>query len=148
MQVQETCLEVPWTITDEPLFTTQRLLAYLATGIHEDDYAGNDESFWLITMTPGRRAIARHRLKTGHLVAARVSCREIFEAALLAGAGAIACARTQHGGSVQPGLADGRLLWDLHEASKHMGVLLIDYLITQIDGCGYYAYSEHRRVRN
>ncbi len=67
---------------------------YLTTGIHEDDYTGSDESFWLITMTPRRHAIAHQRQKIGRLVAARVSCREIFEATLLAGAGAIACTRT------------------------------------------------------
>lgn len=148
MQVQETCLEIPWTKTETPLFTTQRVLEYLGAGIHADDYAGNDESFWLITITADRYPIARQCLKTAHLVAARVSCREIFEAALLAGASAIVCARTQHGGSVQPGLADGRLLWDIVESTKHLNVLLIDYLITRIGGCAYYSYQEHRRARD
>lgn len=133
--------------TDAPLFTTRRVLEYLEGGIHADDYAGDDEAFWLITMTADRHPIARLRLKTGHLVAARVSCREIFEAALLAGAGAIVCARTQHGGSVQPGLADGRLLWDIVESTKHLNVLLADYLITHVGGCAYYSYQEHRRAR-
>lgn len=145
MQVQETCLEVPWTKTEEPLFTTRRVLAYLGAAVHADDYAGNDESFWLITMTADRYPIARQRLKTAHLVAARISCREIFEAALLAGAAAMVCARTVQRGSVQPGLADGRLLYDLVETSKHMNVLLIDYLITHVDGYLYYSYQEHRR---
>jgi len=149
MQVEEVCIPFPVAAKhDPPLFTSRRLLAYLTEGILEDSHASREESFWLIALTQERRPILRQRLKLGHLVAARVNAREIFEAAFDAGAEAIACARVQQTAAVQPGLADGRLLWNLVEASKCLNVLFVDYLITQLNGCAYYSYQEHRRVRD
>lgn len=137
-------ISTPGTAENEPLFTPQRILAYLTDGILEDNQASLEESFWLIAMTRDRRPILRERLKLGHLVAARVRVRDIFATAMQAGADAIACVRVQYSAAVQPNLADGRLLWNLHEAARYLDILLVDYLITQLDGCAYYSYQQHR----
>jgi DNA repair protein RadC len=74
-----------------------------------------------------------------------VHVREVFQVAMQAGAAAVACVRVQYSNAIQPGLADGRLLWNLHEAAKYLEILFVDYLITELDGCAFYAYSQHRR---
>lgn len=150
MKLAEAYLPIPAPRLDQnqPLFTPERIIAYLNAGILEDNQASLEESFWFIGMTQDRRPLIRQRLKLGHLVAARVSAREIFEAAFLAGARAIVCVRVQYSDAVRPGLADGRLLWNLHEAARYLDLLLVDYLITQLDGCVYYSYQEHRHHRD
>jgi len=133
-----------WFEADDSLTTTKRLFAYFTAGL-PDPLAG--ESLWLLCMNPKHRPICRICLKTGPLVAARTSVREVFRAAVLAEASAIACLRTQSEGEVQPGLADGRLLWNLREMAKLTNLEFIDYFITRLDGSDYYSYQEHARPK-
>ena len=123
------------------LATTKQLLAYLTVGV--PDTGG--ESFWIACLNPNRRPICRTRIKTGPLVAARVSISVVFLALLLAEAKSFACLRLQPDGVIQPGLADGRLLWNLCETARLMNIEFIDYLIAPTAGRGYHSWRENER---
>jgi len=125
------------------LESTKQLLHYLAAGLPESD----EESFFIASMNPKRRPICRTHIKTGVLVASRISTADVFLPLLLAEAKTFACLRTQPVGAVRPSLADGRLLWNLREAGKMIGIQLVDYLITRLDSDEIYSWreSDHRR---
>jgi DNA repair protein RadC len=123
------------------LATTRQLLTYLTAAIPDT----GEESFWIACLNPNRRPICRTRIKTGVLVAARVSVRDVFLAVLLAEAKAFACLRLQPDGAAQPSLADGRLNWNLQETARLMNIEFIDYLIAPTGGRGYHSWRESER---
>jgi DNA repair protein RadC len=124
---------------DEPLTTTKRLLAYFTAGVPDDE----QETFWILCMNPKRRPLFRQRMKTGPLVAAQVAPRDVIHIALLAEARSIAVMRTDCGsGPLNPTLADGRLLWTIREAAKHLNIEIADYLISRLSGRDYHSWRE------
>lgn len=142
MHVEE--VTIPFPVSTEPLFTPQRLLAYLALGILEDNHASIEEGFWLIGLTRERRPVFRQRLGLGRDVTSQITPRQVFTRVLSNTAEAFACIRVQYHASVEPRAADLWLLWNLHEVSQRLDIIFADYLITQLDGCVYFSYTERR----
>lgn len=125
------------------LETKLQLLHYLTAGLPESEA----ESFLIVCMNPKRRPICRTHIKTGLLVASRISAADVMLPVLLAEAQTFACLRTEPTGPAQPSLADGRLLYQVREAGRWVGVQLVDYLIARLDGDEVYSWreSDHRR---
>ena len=126
------------------LETTRQLVQYLTSGIIDTD----EERFFIACMNPKRRPICRMHIRTAALVACRISPADIFLPVLVAEAKTFACLRTQPNGPAQPSLADGRLLWNLREAGKLIGIQLVDYLITKIETGEVHSWREHDHRRN
>ena len=143
MQVEEAT--IPFPVATELLFTPQRLLAYLALGILEDNHASTEESFWLIGLTRERRPILRQRLGLGVDVASQITPRHVFTCVLSSAAETFACIRVQYHESIEPRAADLWLLWNLHEVAQRLDLVFADYIITQLDGCVYFSSAERRR---
>ena len=125
------------------LATTRQLIDYLTAGTPDL----KEESLWLACLNPNRRPICRTRIKAGVLVAARVDMRDVFLPLLLAEARAFACLRTQPEGAAQPGMADGRLIWNLRETARLMNIEFVDYFIVAAEGHGRYSWRENARER-
>ena len=128
---------------EEPLTTTKRLLAFLAGGLT----GSFQESFWIVCMNPKRRPICRMRLGTGPLIATQVGVRDVFRAALLAEARALACLRTECGDVPRPTPAEDRLVRALRETAKHMNIEFADYLVAKLDSPDYHSWREHDHCR-
>lgn len=54
----------------------------------------------------------------------------------------LACVRLQPKGTIRPTLADGRMLWNLNQATQLMDIQLLDYFIAGPNG-EYYSCREH-----
>lgn len=126
---------------DEPLTSTKRLIAYLTAGVVADPH----ESFWIVCMNPGRRAICRMRMASGPCVAATLGVRQIIRAMILSEAIAVACLRTERAAIPRPNLADARLLWTLRETTRLMNLDLVDYFVARLDTTEYHSWREHER---
>jgi len=82
------------------------------------------------------------------LVTTRVAVRDIILPTLLAEGKALVCLRTQPEGLVRPNLADGRLLFNVQQACRLMGIDLLDYLIARLDGRDCYSCREHGELHD
>jgi len=125
----------------DPLATTKQVLAYMTHGVPETD----TETFWILAMNPKRRPICRQRLAGGPVVAVHVGVQKIFLSLGLAEAKAFACLRTQPNGSVQPTLADRRLLFQIREMARLCQIEFVDYLIARLDCHRFYSWRENDR---
>ena len=125
----------------DPLTTTKQVLAHMTHGVPET----NQETFWILAMNPKRRPICRQRLASGPVVAVHVGVQKIFLSLGLAEAKSFACLRTQPTGSVQPTLADGRLLFQIREMARLCQIEFVDYFIARLDSHRFYSWRESDR---
>jgi len=110
----------------DPLTQPRRFIEYME-GAFED--CAHEESLWLISMNPKCRPIARTLLRTGPLVAAMISPRDVFRVALQADANAIAVIRGTPGLDVSLTVHDQRALKRFGEASGWLNIQFVDYLV-------------------
>jgi DNA repair protein RadC len=88
-----------------------------------------EQSLWLISMNPKCRPIARTLLRTGPLVAAMTSPRDLFRVALHADANAIAVVRGEPSEDVAMTVHDHRALKRFGETAGWLSIKFVDYLI-------------------
>lgn len=110
----------------DPLTHPLRFIEYMRGSFA--DCVG-EESLWLISMNPKCRPIARTLLRTGPLVAAMTSPRDLFRAALLADANAIAIVRGEPSENVTMTVHDTRALKRFGETAGWLGIQFVDYLV-------------------
>lgn len=110
----------------DPLTQPLRFIEYMA-GAFED--CAEEESLWLISMNPKCRPIARTMLRTGPLVAAIVSPRDLFRVALQADANAITVIRGEPCDDVGLTVHDRRALKRFGETAGWLGIRFVDYLV-------------------
>ncbi|MEO6995851.1 MAG: JAB domain-containing protein [Lacunisphaera sp.] len=89
----------------------------------------HEESLWLISMNPKCRPIARTLLRTGPLVAAMTSPRDLFRAALQADAHTIAVVRGEPTGEPLLTVHDQQALKRFNETAGYLNIRFIDYLV-------------------
>ena len=94
-----------------------------------EDCPPRDESLWLISMNPKCRPIARTLLRTGPLVAAMTSPRDLFRVALQADARAIAVVRGEPTTDVTLTVHDHRALKRFGETAGWLGIRFVDYIV-------------------
>lgn len=128
----------------DQLKTTAQLVQYLTACLPPSEV----ETFMVACLNPKRRPITRMQVRTGPLVASRVSSAEVFRVLLQTEAKCFACLRTQPTGVAQPSLADGRLLFQLREAGIQLGVPLIDYLIVRLEPLEIHSWRDTDPRRN
>lgn len=109
----------------DPLTQPLRFIEYME-GAFED--CGHEESLWLISMNPKCRPIARTLLRTGPLVAAMVSPRDVFRVALQADANAIAVVRGEPTSDVDLTVHDQRALKRFGETASWLNIQFVDYI--------------------
>ncbi|MEO6003414.1 MAG: JAB domain-containing protein [Opitutus sp.] len=118
-----TLIQVP---ASDPLTKPATYVDYMA-GAFQD--CAHEQSLWLICMNPKCRPIARTLVRTGPLVAAMTSPRDLFRVALQADAGAIAVVRGQPGTDVTLTVHDQRALKRFGETAGWLGIKFVDYLV-------------------
>lgn len=110
----------------DPLTHPPRFIEYM-TGAFED--CGQVESLWLISMNPKQRPIARTLVRTGPLVAAMTSPRELFRVALHADADAIAVVRGEPTERIEFTVHDHQAVKRFGETARCLSIQFADYLV-------------------
>lgn len=110
----------------DPLTKPLTYVEYMA-GAFQD--CAHEESLWLISMNPKCRPIARTLIRTGPLVAAMTSPRDLFRVALYTDANAIAVVRGEPGEDMMMTKHDHRALKRFGETAAWLNVQFVDYLI-------------------
>lgn len=111
------------------------------------DASPMQEQMWVILLNRKNAPIGRQMVTMGTLTCALAHPREIFRAAILAGAAAIACAHNHPSGDPSPSAADLQITRILREAGKIMDIPLVDHVIIgeaagDPVGRGYYSFRE------
>lgn len=112
---------------DSDPFTRPELFVEYMQGAFVD--CAKEQSLWLISMNPKCRPIARTLLRTGPLVAAMTSPRDLFRVALHADANAIAVVRGEPSLDVKLTVHDQRALKRFGETAGWLSIKFVDYLI-------------------
>lgn len=77
----------------------------------------------------GRQLIGAHRVSVGTMTAAAFFGREIYRAALLAGAATVIIAHNHVSGEPEPSIIDREATHTLEQAGGLLGVFLLDHVI-------------------
>jgi len=109
------------------------------------DERPEQESFWVICLNRKNRARARHLVTLGTQTNSLVHPREVFRPAIMSNACAIICVHNHPSGDPSPSAADIQVTRQLREASKHVGIDLVDHVILgdkdeDPQGLGYYSF--------
>jgi DNA repair protein RadC len=110
----------------DPLTHPRRFVEYMQ-GAFED--CAEQESLWLISMNPKRRPIARTLVRTGPLVAAMTSPRDLYRVALHADAHAIAVVRGEPNALPALTVHDTRAIKRFGESAGWLNIEFVDYLV-------------------
>jgi DNA repair protein RadC len=126
----------------QALTTPDKIAEYL-----HDGYAKNpcQESLWVVCLDRKNKPISRTMVTLGTLTCALAHPREVFKIAILASAAAIVVSHNHPSGDPAPSAQDVQLTRQLREASKIIGIDLIDHVIvgTAEDDplhVGYYSF--------
>lgn len=111
----------------DPLTQPTLFLEYMQGAF--EDCPPHEESLWLISMNPKCRPIARTLLRTGPLVAAMTSPRDLFRVALQADAHAISVVRGEPGLNVAMTVHDIRAVKRFGETAGWLNIQFIEYLV-------------------
>ena len=102
------------------------------------------EVFLVLCLTTKHRVLAFHELGRGTISSVNVSPREIFQAALLANAAAVAVAHNHPSGDPTPSPEDTALTRAIAAGSCLIGIQFLDHVIWGED-C-YYSFKEGGRL--
>ena len=130
---------------EEPtLNEAEGVASYLKDAFDEDPTV---EWFIAILLNRKNRPIARHIVGKGTATSSLVHPREVYKAAILSGATGIIVAHNHPSGDPAPSRADIQVTRQLREASKVVGIDLLDHVVigTAEDdplGLGFYSFNE------
>lgn len=129
---------------DVALDAPGKVVAYL-----ESAYAENpmQEALYVIMLDRKNHPIGRHMVTLGTLTGSLAHPREVFRAAILAGAAAIVVSHNHPSGDPAPSSADLQVTRKLREASRTVDIELVDHVIvgdtrSDVTGRGYYSFRE------
>ena len=126
------------------LNTPERVAAYL-----ESAYAENpmQEALYVIMLDRKNHPLGRHMVTLGTLTGSLVHSREVYRAAIIAGAAAIVVSHNHPSGDPSPSSADLTVTRALREASRILQIDLVDHVIVgdkRADpaGRGWYSFRQ------
>lgn len=105
------------------------------------------EKFWVLCLNRKNRLLKCVEVTSGTATSALAHPREVFRAAILAGAAAMICAHNHPSGDPAPSAADVQVTRQLREAARAVDIDLHDHVIVgRLDadprGRGYYSFRE------
>jgi len=129
--------------TKAPKLETPDLVAsYMRDAFNEYP---EQEQFWVVHLNRKNRARGRQLVTLGTQNSSLVHPREVYRAAIVAGAAAIVCVHNHPSGDPSPSSADITVTRQLREAAKTIGIELLDHVIVgekgeDPSGLGYYSF--------
>jgi len=124
-------------IRKDPISDSNALFDYLYHSMSNK----SRESFKVLFLDAKNRVIAAETLFEGTLTSSAVYPREVVQAAMNHHAAALIFAHNHPSGELEPSPSDLRVQQQLTEASKILGINLLDHII--ISKRGYYSFQEH-----
>ena len=105
------------------------------------------EKFWTLCLNRKNRLIRRVEVTSGTATSSLVHPREVFRAAIAAGASAVIAVHNHPSGDPAPSRADIQITRQLREAAKTIGIDLLDHIIIGSKGSdpanlGYYSFND------
>lgn len=140
LNYRDTGKKIPSEAINEP----EKIVAAMQGAFDEDPTV---EWFYVLLLNRKLRPIGRVMVTKGTASAALVHPREVFKAAIVAGASCICAVHNHPSGDPSPSSADLQVTSQLREAGKVLGIGLVDHLIIghkEVDpqGLGYYSFQE------
>jgi DNA repair protein RadC len=108
------------------LDTPERVAAYLESAYAEYPM---QEALFVVLLDRKNHPLGRHLVTLGTLTSSLVHSREVFRAAIIAGAAAIVVSHNHPSGDPAPSSADLTVTRALREASRILGIDLLDHVI-------------------
>jgi DNA repair protein RadC len=99
------------------------------------------EHFVVLMLDQKNHVIGIHTVSMGSLTASIVHPREVYKAAILANAAAILCGHNHPSGDPQPSQEDRAITLRLAEASKLLGINVVDHIIIGSAG-KYFSFAD------
>ncbi len=126
------------------LDTPVRVAAYLESAYTEYPL---QEALFIVLLDRKNHPLGRHLVTLGTLTGSLVHSREVFRAAIIAGAAAIVVSHNHPSGDPAPSSADLAVTRALREASHVLGIELLDHVIVgdkKADpaGVGHYSFRQ------
>jgi DNA repair protein RadC len=103
------------------------------------------EHFWVIHLSARNMPIALETVSVGTLSASLVHPREVFKAAIVAGAAAIIVAHNHPSSDMEPSTEDAEATRRLVRSGELIGIPVIDHLI--LDGRGSFSSLKQTKPR-
>ena len=105
------------------------------------------EKFWVLCLNRKNRLLRRYEITSGTATGSLVHPREVFRAAIKAGACALIAAHNHPSGDPAPSAADLQVTRQLREAARTVDIELLDHVIlgragTDPIGRGYFSFRE------
>lgn len=92
------------------------------------------EQFWALHLDPKNRLVSREVVSIGHLTSALVHPREVFKAAILANAAAVAFVHNHPSGDPEPSRDDFEITRRLVKAGEILGIPVLDHVVVASRG--------------
>lgn len=123
---------------------SEKVVEYMDGAFDEDPTV---EWFFVILLDRKNHPIGRVMVTKGTATASLCHPREVFKAAIISGASAIIAVHNHPSGDPAPSRADIQVTRQLREASKVLGINLLDHIIIGDKGgdpqeFGYYSFNE------
>jgi len=123
---------------------SKKVVEYMDGAFDEDPTV---EWFFVILLDRKNHPIGRVMVTKGTASASLFHPREVFKPAIVAGASAIIAVHNHPSGDPAPSRADIQVTRQLREASKVLGIDLLDHVIVgdkiaDLTGFGYYSFNE------
>jgi DNA repair protein RadC len=112
--------------TSSPLTGAERVVAEMKQGGHADC---DRECFVVFLLNVKNRIIAKEVISLGILDGSLIHPREVFKAAVCAGAASVIVAHNHPSGDTTPSVQDREVTTRLREAGKIIGIPLVDHVI-------------------
>jgi DNA repair protein RadC len=105
------------------------------------------EKFWVLCLNRKNRLIQQVEITSGTATSSLAHPREVFRAAVRAGATAVVCVHNHPSGDPAPSAADVQVTRQLREAAKALDIDLLDHVVVGLatndpQGRGYYSFRE------
>jgi len=113
-------------------------VAHLAHDIIPDD---DREHFGLLCLNNKNRLLGYHEVSVGTLTAAMVHPREVFRAAILAGAAALILVHNHPSGEPMPSPEDQEITRRLDKCAELFGIHILDHVIIGGGSGGFFSFA-------
>lgn len=123
----------------EPLKAAEGAARYLREAGHSER---DREAFVVLLLDVKHRIIAEEVVSVGILDGSLIHPREVFKAAIVAGAAGILIAHNHPSGDVQPSGQDHEVTRRLRDAGKLLGIPVVDHVIVGAGTSDLYSFRE------
>lgn len=137
---------IPYTITDEQFVNPGVAARFLRSYLSDKDEV---EHFIVVLLNTNSTPIGVHLISKGALDAVYAHPREVFRAAVIAGAASVILAHNHPSGRLDPSREDDAITRQLVDAGRVIDIRVLDHIIFSVSRTGdndHYSYAAEGRL--